>query len=234
MERYIQGKKFILIADNTRKQSKTFKKRRDYFMRLKVHKKDSKRAFIKFLNRDVNHVESYQVALEGDNETNWHIQAVIKFEEKYRKMMDECFRDSFKEWYDNGIKKKNKINSYYSLGQIRENSLRALAYNFKEDKDVVTWNVNAEDIRIARMLSHGKDLRQLSKQMEDLKEEYFKTNDGTGEKKLITKMILLKAEFNQSIYLNRIEAEARYIMVKKNPKYAETMSSKICEKIFGD
>lgn len=26
MERYIQGKKFILIADNTRKQSKTLKK----------------------------------------------------------------------------------------------------------------------------------------------------------------------------------------------------------------
>lgn len=212
-------KEFMLIAEHTRKKCRTFQKRRDYFVRIKT---DKKQLFAEFLDK---YASSYQVALEGDNETNYHIQAVIKM-----KNQRESLRPLILSWYKNNCIKP-KINTYYSCKSIRENALRALAYNMKEDRQPLYKNVEMEDIEIAQMLSHGKDLKQFNKTLEDMKERFF-SDSKYHARKLIADIILLKARFNQNIYLNHIEAMVRTIMVKRNPENADEWANAIYNKIM--
>ncbi len=200
-------REFMLIAEHTRKKCRTFMKRRDYFVRIKT---ELKQLFAEFIDE---YAASYQVALEGDNETNWHIQAVIKMKNERQSL-----RPLIKSWYEKHCLKP-KINTYYSCKAIRENALRALAYNMKEDSEPLYKNVNEEDIKIAQQLSHGKDLRQFNKAYEKLKEKYF-TDDTYTTTKLTADIILLKAKFNQNLRLNHIEAQVRTIMVRRDPSYA--------------
>lgn len=227
METFIDRKKMQLIASSCRKSCKTFTKRSDWFIRIKVNHPIAKTNFISWLTHREK-AESYQVALEGDNETNWHVQAVVKFRSPWKDTKSYLSTD-LKEWYKTSIDKNPKLKTYYSCVRIRENPIRALAYNMKEDREVVHFSIKEEDIELAKMLSHGKDLRQLSKKLESLKERYFKNHILSHE--LTEKIILLKAEFNQSIYINRIEAMVRYIMIKKHPVYAKTWATRILERI---
>lgn len=223
MNKFLKDNKIHMMADHVRQSCKTFKKREDYFVRIKCNKKDE---FADYLE-DIS--DAYQVALEGDNETNYHIQCVIKFHEKNR----ENIKIGIKKWYINNVHKP-KINTYYSCTVIRENAIRVLAYNFKEDRIPLMKNVNKEDIKLAKMLSHGKDLRQLAKRLEKIKEDYFKSSVYPIHK-LVTNILILKADFNQCIYMNRIEAEVRYIMIKKNKYNACRFAHQICDKIeYGD
>ena len=232
METYIDRKKMQLVAATVRKSCKTFTKRKDWFIRIKVPLYQTDAYVFKDVitqHLDKFEAQSYQVALEGSNETDHHIQMCVKWRNKNEKEIKQWVRNQYDlmiKSYDINIK---KISTFYSCVRIRENALRAMAYNYKEDSHVIEKNVDATDIEIAKMLSHGKDLRQLSKRLEDLKERYFKNYILTNE--LTEKIILLKAEFNQSIYINRIEAMVRYIMIKKHPVYAKTWASQIVEKI---
>lgn len=212
-------KEFMLMAEHTRKKCRTFQKRRDYFVRIKT---DKKQLFAEFIDK---YASSYQVALEGDNETNYHIQAVVKM-----KNQQEALRPLILSFYKKNCIKP-KINTYYSCKSIRENALRALAYNMKEDSLPLYKNVEMEDIDVAKMLSHGKDLKQFNKKFEELKERYF-SDPKYYDTKLITDIILLKAEFNQNIYLNHIEAMVRTIMVRKNPINAKEWAQAIYNKIM--
>lgn len=156
----------------------------------------------------------------------------VKFSENNEKVIKKWSRDIYDEMITLNQVNIKKISTFYSCVRIRENALRAMAYNYKEDTQVLEYNLNEEDVKIAKMLSHGKDLRQLSKKLEDLKEKYFKNIILTHE--LTTKILLLKAEFNQSIYINRIEAQVRYIMIKKYPVYAKSWATQIIDKIKGN
>lgn len=212
-------REFMLIAEHTRKKCYTFQKRRDYFVRIKTEKK---LLFAEFIDE---YAASYQVALEGDNETNFHLQAVIKL--KNQRM---SLRPLIKEWYEKECLKP-KINTYYSCKAIRENALRALAYNMKEDIEPLYKNVNEKDIKVAEMLSHGKDLRQFNKAYENLKEKFF-ADDTYGASRLIADIILLKAKFNQNIRLSLIESMVRTIMVRRNPSFAKEWANQIYNNII--
>jgi hypothetical protein len=95
---------------------------------------------------------------------------------------------------------------------------------------VVEKNVDPEDIEVAKKLSHGKSTKQFVKQMELIKEKYYR-NDLTT-KGLVTAILLLKADYNQNIYMNHIEAQVRYIMIRKDRRSAESMASAIVERIY--
>lgn len=240
METFIDRKKMQLVAATVRKRCKTFTKRKDWFIRIKVPLPPLEAKVMKevlhhkLLNQYKFGVEalSWQICLEGSNKTDHHIQMCVKYKKNNEKVIKKHVRD----WYDWMIEKYNinvkKINTFYSCVRIRENALRAMAYNYKEDEDTVDWKLDKKDVEIAKMLSHGKDLRQLSKQLEDLKESYFK-NEITN-KTLTKKILLLKSKFNQSIYINRIEAMVRYIMIKKDPIYADLWAQEIIDKITGN
>lgn len=212
-------REFMLIAEHTRKKCNTFQKRRDYFVRIKT---DKKLLFAEYIDE---YAASYQVALEGDNESNFHLQAVIKM--KNQRM---SLRPLIKEWYEKECLKP-KINTYYSCKAIRENALRALAYNMKEDSEPLYKNVNEKDIKVAEMLSHGKDLRQFNKAYESLKEKFFAENTYSPSS-LIADIILLKAKFNQNIRLSLIESMVRTIMVRRNPSFAKEWANQIYNNII--
>ena len=205
------------VAETTRKRCKTFRKQKDYFIRIKGKFKEE---FISWLD---SVADAYQVALEGDNETNWHIQAVVKFKEKV-----ENVREAIKKWLEDISEKVG--NAAYSCVKCRENPIRAMAYNFKEDRDVVTKNVDEEDIEVAKKLSHGKDTKQYVKQMELIKERYYR--DELSTKGLIKSILMLKADFNQNIYMNHVEAQVRYIMVRKQPKYVDVIADNLYAKLM--
>ncbi len=206
------------VAETTRKRCKTFSKGKDYFIRIKGRFKEE---FITWLDTVA---DAYQVALEGDNYTNWHLQAVVKFKKSV-----EDVRDTIREWIKKVVKKVG--NAAYSCVKCRENPIRAMAYNFKEDSEVVTKNVHEEDIDIAKKLSHGKDTKQFVKQMENIKERFFR--DELTPKGLIKAILILKADFNQNIYMNHIEAQVRYILIRKNQKYVDTLADNLYEKLMG-
>lgn len=205
------------VAETTRRRCRTFQKQKDYFIRIKGKFKEE---FIKWLD---SVADAYQVALEGDNDTNWHIQAVVKFKEKV-----ENVRMEIKEWLKTISEKVG--NAAYSCVKCRENPIRAMAYNYKEDSQVVEKNVDPSDIEVAKKLSHGKDTKQFVKQMELLKEKYFR--DELTTVGLIKAILLLKADFNQNIYMNHIEAQVRYIMIRKDKMNAMKMAEIIYERIL--
>ncbi|AXH76739.1 MAG: putative replicase [Cressdnaviricota sp.] len=233
METFIDRKKMQLIAATVRKSCKTFTKRKDWFVRIKAPITPCQALRMKTWLKDELlkfEAESFQIALEGTNETDYHFQMCVKTGKKEKDLRKWC-----KETYETMVGsfeeplKNIRIASFYSCVRIRENALRAMAYNYKEDRSPIEHNISEQDIEIAKMLSHGKDLRQLSKKLEDLKERYFKNYILDFE--LTQRIILLKAEFNQNIYINRIEAMVRYIMIKKHPVYAKTWASQIVAKI---
>jgi len=245
METYIDRKKMQLMAATLRQSCKTFKKRRDWFIRVKVpdtHLKECFQTHLDFPNHrnqfpiEPPKAEAYQIAIEGDNESNYHIQAVVRFQQGTHKN-DVLIKQSIKTFFSNfkesfqarGIKIPN---TYYSCVRIRENAIRALAYNYKEDSQPIEKNIDPRDVALAKKLSHGKDLRQLSKRLETIKEDYY-TNKITAYT-LTCKILALKADFNQSIYVNRIEAEVRYIMIRHHPEYAKLWASEIVDKITGN
>lgn len=205
------------VAETTRRRCRTFRKQQDYFVRIKGK---FKKEFIDWLD---SVADAYQVALEGDNETNWHIQAVVKFKESIKNV-----RETIREWIKSISKKVG--NAAYSCKRCRENPIRAMAYNYKEDTQVVEKNVHPEDIEVAKKLSHGKDTKQFVKQMELLKEKYYRNELTTIG--LINQILVLKAEFNQNIYMNHIEAQVRYIMIRKDKRNAKKMAETIYERII--
>jgi hypothetical protein len=205
------------VAETTRRRCRTFQKQKDYFIRIKGKFKEE---FIKWLD---SVADAYQVALEGDNETNWHIQAVVKFKEAVKDV-----RKTIKEWLKSITEKVG--NAAYSCVKCRENPIRAMAYNYKEDNEVVEKNVDPEDIEVAKKLSHGKSTKQFVKQMELIKEKYYRNELTT--KGLVTDILLLKADYNQNIYMNHIEAQVRYIMIRKDRRSAVSMASAIVERIY--
>lgn len=205
------------VAETTRRRCKTFRKQKDYFIRIKGKFKEE---FAKWLD---SVADAYQVALEGDNETNWHIQAVVKFKESVINV-----RDAIKEWLKTISEKVG--NAAYSCKQCRENPIRAMAYNYKEDTQVIEKNVDPSDIEVAKKLSHGKDTKQFVKQMEIIKEKYYRNELSTVG--LIKNILLLKADFNQNIYMNHVEAQVRYIMIRKDKLYATKMAEAIYERII--
>lgn len=204
------------VAETTRKRCKTFRKQKDYFIRIKGNFKEE---FVKWLD---SVADAYQVALEGDNETNWHIQAVVKFKDQLE------VRESVQGWIKSIVKKHG--NAAYSCVKCRENPIRAMAYNYKEDSQVVEKNVNEEDIEVAKKLSHGKDTKQYVKRMELIKERYYRNELTT--KGLIKAILLLKADFNQNIYMNHIEAQVRYIMIRKDSKYVDKLADTLYDKLM--
>lgn len=233
METFIDRKKMQLIAATVRKSCKTFTKRQDWFIRLKapLYPAQVQRMKIHLKERLIKfNATAFQIALEGNNESTYHFQMVVKTGNKEKDLRKWC-----KEIYEEMIGafeeplRNIRIASFYSCVRIRENALRALAYNYKEDSQPIEYNIHEDDIKVAKMLSHGKDLRQLSKKLEEIKEDYYK-NKLTSQM-MTEKILLLKAEFNQSIYINRIEAQVRYIMIRKYPVYAKTWAKEIVDKI---
>lgn len=232
METFIDRKKMQLIAASCRKSCKTFKKRQDWFIRIKTPLPPLTARSMKQEISDklsICKAVSWQICLEGTNETDHHIQMCVKFSEKNPDIIKQWSRTIYDEMISKNQLNVKKISTFYSCVRIRENAIRAMAYNYKEDTHVLEFNCDEEDVKIAKMLSHGKDLRQLSKKMEDLKEKYYRNE--ILDKELTEKIILLKGEFNQDIYINRIEAQVRYMMIRKHPVYAKTWASQIIDKI---
>lgn len=239
METFINRKEMQLIASQVRKRCKTFTKRKDWFIRIKtplpqtgamLTAKDYK-AVLQDALWEIS-AQSFQICLEGSNETDHHIQMCVKFAEGSH---EQDIKAWVREQYDKMInilnKDVKKISTFYSCVRIRENALRAMAYNYKEDSHVLEYNLDSEDVKIAKMLSHGKDLRQLSKQIESLKEKYFR--DELTNKGLAREILKLKAQFNQSININNITNMIRCIMIRKNPLYADVWADEILSRIMG-
>lgn len=235
MENYIDRKKMQLVAASCRKCCKTFTKRKDWFIRVKVPLPETLANEVKSgvaKELDLKEATSYQICLEGSNETDHHIQLCAKFKHDNEKSVKSWAKQFYEEMIKTYKVNTKKISTFYSCVRIRENALRAMAYNYKEDKHVIEKNVDEEDIKIAKLLSHGKDLRQLSKRLESLKERYYR--DEIGDVGLAEGIMLIKTEFNQNINIGYIQSMVRYIMIKKNPVYARSWAIDIINNIKGN